>query len=78
MTENGDKSEEREDTLITCKACGGDYDRLYANASMYSCRWCFNGSMSKEQLITWLQYCKTRKESGRIYISEIEKIPKSK
>jgi len=48
--------EEEPPTLVTCLACGGEWQRDHDAASTYqhiTCPWCTQGSMSTDQVAAW-------------------------
>jgi len=48
--------EEEIPTLVTCLACGGNWEKKYETATGHGrsiCRWWTNGSMSSEQIDKW-------------------------
>ena len=52
----GERDPQDDTTLVTCLACGGNWQRVYETAHGYrmvACHWCLNGSMSAKQIAKW-------------------------
>jgi hypothetical protein len=47
---------EDDDTLMTCRACGGHWKIRGSDGKEVLCRWCRDGYMSGKELAHWLAH----------------------
>jgi len=71
-----------EQTLSECLACGGNYEiateKDDGRYSVRTCRWCFNGAMTKKQSDAWRRFVFKRSSDPKFNIEEILKDLKNK